>query len=129
MSKKPNLRVVVADDEELNLFILMKNMNDNGYTAKGFGGGMLVWEYLQENPYNTDIVILDKMMDDLSGVDVIKRMKNHPILKHVPVMLQSGCVESEEGLNAGADFYLIKPFSSNDILGAVEDLASIKYLQ
>ena len=128
MTEIRNLRVVVADDEEINLYVLMKNMNDNGYNAKGFGGGMPVWEYLQQNPYQADIVILDKMMNDLNGVEIIKLMKSHPVLKNVPIMLQSGCVDSREALEAGADCYLVKPFTSKAILAAVEELASVKSL-
>lgn len=123
MSEPRNLRVVVADDEELSLFVLMRSMNDNGYSAKGFTGGMPIMEYLFENPDKADIVILDKMMCDLSGLDVIKLMKNHPILKNIPVVMQSSCSDYEEGLSAGADRYLLKPYTKDVIISAIEELA------
>lgn len=123
MSEPHNLRVVVADDEELSLFVLMRSMNDNGYAAKGFTGGMPILKYLLENPDKADIVILDKMMCDLSGVDVIRLMKNHPVLKNIPVVMQSGCTNSEEGLSAGADRYLLKPYTKDAMLSAIKELA------
>ena len=126
MQPKHNLRVVVADDEELMLFILMKNMNDNGYQAKGFGGGLPLWEYLQSHPNQVDIVILDKLMDDLCGIEIIKRMKNHPVLKNIPVMLQSGDINKQEGLDAGADHYLMKPYSNKEIIKIVGQLTSLR---
>ncbi len=122
MLNSTGLRVVVADDEEINLFILIKNMSDNGYLPKGFDGGIAVWDYLQKNPYNVDIVILDKMMSDLNGVEVIKLMKKHPVLRHVPILMQSGCIDIKEGLEAGADCYLVKPFSAEKMIAAIEEL-------
>jgi len=123
------LKVVVVDDEEMDLYILMKNMNDNGYSAKGFSGGISAWEYLQENPDEADIIILDKMMGDLHGLEVVKLIKGHPALKHIPVMIQSGCTDTQEGFEAGADRYIVKPFSSEQLITAVDELASVKYLQ
>ena len=127
MQYTPKFRVVVADDEETNLYILMKNMRDNGYAAKGFDGGLKAWEYLKNNPHSVDLVILDKMMYDLNGLEIIRRMKEHPILKYTPVMIQSGDANIEEGINAGADRYLMKPFRSADLLSVVHELMSITF--
>ena len=126
MSENKNLRVVVADDEEMNLFILMKNMNDNGFNACGFGGGLPVWEYLQENAHQVDVVILDKMMDDMCGIEVVKLMKSHPVLRNIPVMVQSGCLDASAAIDAGVDHYITKPYSNQDIIALVGQLAAVK---
>lgn len=120
---KQNLRVVVADDEETNLYILVRNMNDGGYETKGFENGSTVWQYLQENPDKVDVVILDKMMYDLNGLEIISMMKAHPILKDIPIILQSGDTDVEEGLAAGADRYFMKPFKGSDLIDVVRELA------
>lgn len=128
MHKPKHLRILVADDEEFNLLILMKNMIDHGYHAKGFGGGLPAWEYLEKHPNSVDIVILDKLMDDMCGVEIVKRMKNHPTLKKIPVMIQSGCVDSREAIAAGVDRYLAKPYTNKDIIAVVAELAASKNL-
>lgn len=127
MLNNKNLRVVVADDEETNLYILMRSMSEYGYDTTGFDSGLKAWNYLEKNAHQVDLVILDKMMYDLSGLEIIRRMKNHPVLKYTPVMLQSGDVDIEEGLNAGADRYLMKPFRSSDLINVVHELISVSF--
>ena len=122
-----NLRVVVADDDETNLYILMKIMRDAGYNTKGFDGGVAAWKYLEKNADKVDLVILDKMMYDMSGLEVIKRMKSHPTLQYTPVMLQSGDTDVNEGLEAGADRYLMKPYKGEDLVQVVHELTEVSY--
>lgn len=69
-----------------------------------------------------DAVVLDVMMPDLSGYDVLRFIRKDPRLKHIPVILVSARSRPEdiqEGLNAGAEVYLTKPVAFADLRQAV----------
>ena len=70
-----------------------------------------------------DAVVLDVMMPDLSGYDVLRFIRKDPRLKHIPVILVSARSRPEdiqEGLNAGAEVYLTKPVAFADLRQAVQ---------
>jgi CheY-like chemotaxis protein len=113
--------LLAVDDDEINLMILVKNATDAGYDVRSFDDGVAAWEYLQQNPRDADIALLDKMMPGMSGMEMLARMKVHPVLKHIPVILQTGdvgIVQMREGLERGAFYYLTKPFHP-EILTAI----------
>ena len=70
-----------------------------------------------------DLLITDVMMPRLPGFELLKKIRNHPDLKNLPVIFlsaRSGEEAKIEGLDAGADDYLVKPFSSKELLARVE---------
>jgi CheY-like chemotaxis protein len=126
MTDIKNLHIVASDDDDLNLFILMRVIKDSGNIGKGFADGDVTWEYLQNHPKEVDMVILDKMMHNMNGIEVINRMKAHPILKNIPIIIQSGDAVPErikEGIDSGADRYITKPFDPHQLIEMVTELA------
>jgi hypothetical protein len=120
------LRVVVADDDTLNLEILVNTITGAGYEAHGFEDGDTALEYIKAYPENVDIAILDKMMPRMSGLKVLRHIKADPALKNIPIILQTGDVgieQLQEGLEAGAYYYLSKPFYSEMLLSLVNAAA------
>lgn len=104
--------VLAVDDDEVNLSILIKIAGDAGYNVKPFATPEAAWSYLESN-HDIDIAILDKMMANISGLEMMARMKSHAHLKHIPVIIQTGDVgtaQMREGLEQGAYYYLTKPF-------------------
>lgn len=78
-------------------------------------------EKLEANSAKYDVVLLDRMMPRMSGMEVLEKMSAHSELKYIPVILQTAKVSKKdilEGLKAGAYYYLTKPFTS-DILHSV----------
>ena len=113
--------VVVVDDDEMNLMILDKGVQEAGYTAKAFINPVEAWEYIDSHPDEVDIALLDKMMPGMNGLDMLQRIKSSKNLRHIPVILQTGDAGVEQmkkGLETGASYYLTKPFSP-DILIAL----------
>lgn len=120
------LRVVVADDEDLNLEILVKTITSAGYEVFSFEDGDTALQYIQDHPENVDLVILDKIMPRMSGLEVLKRLKADPVLKNIPIILQTGDVgiaQLKEGLEAGAYYYLSKPFYPEMLLSLLNAAA------
>lgn len=109
---KTKRTVLAVDDDEVNLSILIKIAGDAGYNVKPFATPEAAWSYLEHN-HDIDIAVLDKMMANISGLEMMARMKSQPHLKHIPVIIQTGDVgtaQMREGLEQGAYYYLSKPF-------------------
>ncbi len=126
MTEIKNLRIVVAEDDDLNLFIVMKTLADYGHVGIEFPDGDVTWEYLCENPREVDIVILDKMMLKMHGLEVVRRMKDHAILKNTPIIIQSGDAfpdKIQEALDVGIDKYITKPFEGSELLAVIQEVA------
>lgn len=119
--------ILVVDDEPLNLDIIEEFLTGKGqpYSVETAGDGIEAMEKLEADPNKYDVVLLDRMMPRMSGMEVLEKMSAHPELKYIPVILQTAKVSKEdilEGLKAGAYYYLTKPFTS-DILHSVVNTA------
>lgn len=125
--KTPHKRTVLAiDDDEINLMILSKCAQEAGYQVHAYESATAGWEYLRSHPHEVDIVLLDKMMPDMNGMEMLRRIKLDKDMQHVPVILQTGDVgitQMREGLESGAYYYLTKPFHP-EILTAVLNSAA-----
>lgn len=118
-----NKRVVlmVEDDKKLRE-VLTKFLSRNDYEVLAAENGKVGLELFYENSKNLDIVLLDGMLPDIDGVDVLKEIREH---SQVPVIMLTAR-ESEEdqlnGLNNGADNYITKPFLMNVLLVHMDKL-------
>jgi CheY-like chemotaxis protein len=121
-------RVLIVDDEPFNVDILLEYLEDTGYETASAEDGLAAWTILEADPAGFDVIILDRMMPRMGGMEVLARVKAHPVLQSVPVILQTAMAAKEEileGLKAGAYYYLTKPFDEQMLLSvlatAVED--------
>ncbi|QTA88916.1 response regulator [Desulfonema magnum] len=125
---KPTL--LVADDNTATLQLITLQLKNMGYQIVIAENGMNAWTLLKKSPKTYDTVILDRMMPGLDGLEVLSRMKNHEILKMVPVIFQTSMDGEEnilEGFQAGVDYYLTKPYKK-EILQATVKAALSTYL-
>jgi two-component system phosphate regulon response regulator PhoB len=117
--------ILVVDDELDTTEMLVEMMTLSGYRVfKSSGGRHAIQLITREKP---DVVLLDVMMPDLSGLDVLRYMRRDPRLRHIPVIILSAkCMPSdiEAGFAAGADLYLTKPVGCEELRNAVEEVAS-----
>lgn len=117
--------ILVVDDEPLNLDIIEEFLTGKGqtYIVETTNNGLEAMEKLEANSGRYDVVLLDRMMPKMSGMEVLAKMSEHPELKYIPVILQTAKVSKEdilEGLKAGAYYYLTKPFTSDMLLSIVK---------
>ena len=117
--------LLLVDDEPFNIDRLLNCLEDSPYSVDIAEDGLSAWEKLKADPGRFDVVILDRMMP---GLDVLARMKAHDLLQSVPVILQTAPaarVDVLEGPQAGAYYYLTRPFDEAMLRGvlatAVED--------
>lgn len=127
--------ILIVDDEILNLEIISEYLEDN-YTISTAEDGVIAWEMLEKSPDDFDVILLDRMMPNMDGLEVLEKIKQHPVLQHCPVIFQTAkaCVSDiAEGMNAGAYYYLTKPFEEEVLLSitktAVNDRLRFKEIQ
>jgi CheY-like chemotaxis protein len=120
----PEKYILVVDDEPLNLIIIGEYLGaaEEGYQWETAENGDQAWQMLEEAPERYAAVLLDRMMPKMDGMQVLARIKTHPVLKEVPVILQTARAakeDIEEGIKAGAYYYLTKPYQEEELLSIV----------
>lgn len=118
-----NATVLVVDDEEFNLEIIGEYLEDFSYRLVTAGDGAEAWALLEAEPERFDAILLDRMMPNMDGMEVLTRIKAHPLLQSVPVIMQTAAAAKQdvvEGLQAGAYYYLTKPFDEQVLQSIVK---------
>ncbi|MEM0984312.1 MAG: response regulator transcription factor [Planctomycetota bacterium] len=114
-------RVLIVDDEPDLSELLAYNLERGGYVTRVEHDGVKAVEAART--FQPDLMILDVMMPELSGLEVADRVKRDPALAGVPIiMLTARSDERDEldGLSAGADDYVTKPFSMKVLEARIE---------
>ncbi|NOT10913.1 MAG: hybrid sensor histidine kinase/response regulator [Methylococcaceae bacterium] len=105
--------LLVVDDNPANQEILSRRLENQGYQIAMAGSGVEALEKLTSNRF--DLVLLDVMMPDMGGYEVLQRMKADTVLRNIPVIMISACSDMGQVIlciEAGAEDYLPKPFNS-----------------
>ena len=112
------MRLLIAEDDPKLRKSLVHIFELNYYAADGVDNGNDAYEYAMTNEY--DGIVLDIMMPGMDGVSVLKRLRREGITTPTLFLSAKAEVESRiEGLDAGADDYLPKPFSMGELLARV----------
>ena len=112
-------RALIVDDTEPMLLLLEEHLESNGFETVPARDGVEAWDVLQRETLAIDVVLLDRMMPNMDGMEVMARMKAHPVLCDIPVIMQTAVTGREaivEGIQAGVYYYLTKPFDLNLML-------------
>ena len=112
-------RLLVVDDEPINLEIIAEYLEGSGINYDMVGSGEQAWSMLAANPKHYDLIVLDRMMPGLDGMALLQRIKADESTRHLPVVMQTAAASTEQvrqGLQAGAYYYLIKPFHADTLL-------------
>lgn len=115
-------RLLVVDDEPISLDMLLENLREEGYEADGAENGESAWRGLAEQGTHYDAILLDRLMPDMDGIEILRRIKAQPELAETPVIMQTSMSEPSdiaEGLREGAYYYLTKPFEAETMLAIV----------
>lgn len=104
--------LLVVDDNEINRDLLSRRLEREGYTVAAAENGRVALEMIQTHEY--DLVLLDMMMPELNGYQVLQHLKSDANLRHIPVIMISALDEIDSVVRCielGAEDYLSKPFN------------------
>jgi two-component system copper resistance phosphate regulon response regulator CusR len=117
---------VIEDQEKVSSFI-KKGLTEHNYMVQVADNGRDALEMIGREDYS--LVILDVMLPDMSGIEICRRLREQQ--PHLPVLMLSalGTIEDKvNGLQSGADDYLVKPFHFNELIARIEALLRRKKL-
>ncbi len=121
MSKVPV--VLVVDDEQDLVSLLSIRLKKENYKVFGVYNGTDALKMLESK--QIDLVILDLMLPDMSGIEVCRQMHLNPLLMNIPVLILSALDQEDmvvKGLDEGANDYVTKPFSDIELMARVRAL-------
>lgn len=114
-------KILAVDDENDVLLIIKTALLSEGFEVKTASGGADGIAIARE--FQPDLVILDVMMPEMTGFDVLKEMRGIPALKQVPVIMLTGVADKEkirEAIDVGVTYYIVKPFEFHDLISKVK---------
>ena len=120
-------RVLVVDDVEANRSLVTALLTRDGYEIEVVADGRSALDSVHRDP--PDLVLLDVMMPGLNGLDVCRALKADAVTRLIPVVLITALCQSEDrvqGLDAGADDFITKPFNAHELRARVRSLLRIK---
>ncbi len=112
MHQKEKARILIVDDEKMNLKVLADLLKEEYSPVLARNGEQALKHAFSDSP--PDLVLLDVVMPEMGGYEVIKRLKNNEVTKNIPVIFVTALNSSddeENGLILGAVDYITKPFS------------------
>jgi PAS domain S-box-containing protein len=114
-------RILVADDNQ-DMRGYVRSLLEREYLVETCADGEAAMEAILRDP--PDLLLSDVMMPRLDGFGLMRRIREHPAVAGLPIILLSARAGQEariEGLEAGADDYLVKPFAANELLARIRN--------
>ena len=116
--------ILVADDEPHIRRVLVTILANAGFTVREARDGAEALDALESGAH-VDFFILDLMMPRASGMDVLARIRSHPVHRHAPVVILTAKgqdTDRDAAFLAGADDFLTKPFSPKKLLSRIQEI-------
>ena len=129
-SAEPTSRILIVDDHEDNIEVLKVRLESWGYETASAYSGREALQLVTERP--PDLILLDVMMPEMSGIEVARHIKGNVALPFIPIIMQTALDstgDKVEGLEAGADDYITKPIDFAELKARVRSMLRIKRLQ
>lgn len=117
MSQK---RILVVEDERPIREMLTFNLGRAGYEVEPVADGREARAAIADR--YPDIVLMDWMLPDVSGLELTRQLKRDPETREIPIIMVTARVEEQDrvnGLDGGADDYIVKPFSPRELLARI----------
>jgi putative two-component system response regulator len=123
------LKVLVVDDDKNNFILAKAVLSKHGYQIEGAFSGPEALQKIKEKSY--DVILLDVMMPKMDGFEVCRLIKSDETTRLIPVIIVTALNEREDkiqGIEAGCDDFITKPFDFTELAVRVKALAKVKRL-
>ena len=113
-------RILIVDDDPLMCNLLTLTLHREGYETDDVYRGQDALDYLSGR--DVDLILLDIMMADLNGIEVLRTLQTDPATASIPVIVltaRADAITQQTGLDAGAVEYLTKPIAPDDLVERV----------
>lgn len=115
------MRLLVAEDERGIANALRQGLSESGYAIDLVGDGLDARDYALATPY--DAIVLDILLPKLDGISVLRDLRTHGVTTPILLLTARDAVDDRvAGLDAGADDYVVKPFSFSELLARIRAL-------
>tara|TARA_B100001175_G_scaffold92647_1_gene78326 strand:- start:1513 stop:2196 length:684 start_codon:yes stop_codon:yes gene_type:complete len=118
-----NAHIFVVEDEKPIQELLQYNLEKEGFKVSSSVNGEAALETIKEKI--PDLILLDWMLPDLSGIKICQYLKQDKTVKDIPIIMLTAKGEEEDkvkGLNTGAEDYITKPFSFPELLARIKSI-------
>ncbi|MNO83852.1 Alkaline phosphatase synthesis sensor protein PhoR [compost metagenome] len=123
-SETRSLDVMIVENDHNLSVMLQDELIERGYRTTVFTDGTRAMHAIEEHQPN--LLVLDlKLSPDMSGWDVIERMKTSEKLKDIPIIISSAFEEKEKALQWGVHHFLVKPYTPVKLMEAIEDILGL----
>ncbi len=116
-------KIMVVDDDPVVRILVTEFLTSQGYSVNVVENGEECLRSLKET--RPDILLVDCIMPDINGFDVIRSVRNNPQTADLPIVMMSSEIDTEalaHTHNVSADAYVLKPFGMREILMAVQNI-------
>ena len=116
-----NGKIFIIEDEPSIIQLVQHNLEKNGFIISSSLNGNDGLKELKK--FQPDLLLLDWMLPDLSGIEICKNIRKDNSIKNLPVIMLTAKGEEEDkikGLDSGVDDYLTKPFSFNELMARIK---------
>lgn len=120
MANSTDPLVLIVEDEPAQLEVLTYNLGSEGFRLAHAGDGEEALVLVDEE--RPDLIILDWMLPNVSGIEVCRRLKMRQETRQIPIIMLTARGEETDrvrGLETGADDYVVKPYSVNELIARV----------
>ena len=111
----------IVDDDSTIRDIEVYTLNTTGFEAKGFPGGVAMFDALKsETP---ELIVLDIMMPGDDGITILKKLRSNPLTRDIPIIMATAKgteMDMITSLDTGADDYLVKPFGIMTLVSRIK---------
>jgi len=111
-------RVLVVEDDPTVAEVVSRYLERDGYLVEVVGNGRVALAQLETAP--VDLLILDIMLPGLDGFEVCRRLREHSRIPVIMLTARGEAIERIQGLELGADDYVVKPFSPRELVARVK---------
>jgi len=119
---KEQPRILIVDDDDLNLDVLIECLKDEPYELVQAHDGVQALDLLRHDRKGFEAMVLDRMMPGMNGLEVMTELKADENFKWIPVVMQTSAASPSEiceGMEAGVFFYLTKPYDQKVLIRMV----------